>query len=115
MGSCAAPSAKGDDKFITTDYLQQCPIGYQAFGMAKGMKMMGTLRLTDGSVPPFGAEIYNTDGVSVAMVLEDGQAWLAGVNANETLNVMWGGKQQCQVTIPPGANNGSANTLLPCR
>ena len=28
MGSCAAPSAKGDDKFITTDYLQQCPIFY---------------------------------------------------------------------------------------
>ncbi|MER2640780.1 GrpB family protein [Escherichia coli] len=26
MGSCAAPSAKGDDKFITTDYLQQCQI-----------------------------------------------------------------------------------------
>ncbi|HBW8431993.1 TPA: hypothetical protein MFM40_005026 [Klebsiella pneumoniae] len=24
MGSCAAPSAKGDDKFITTDYLHQC-------------------------------------------------------------------------------------------
>ncbi len=24
MGSCTAPSAKGDDKFITTDYLQQC-------------------------------------------------------------------------------------------
>ncbi|MGT5396570.1 hypothetical protein ACRWDP_19850, partial [Escherichia coli] len=22
--ACAAPSAKGDDKFITTDYLQQC-------------------------------------------------------------------------------------------
>ncbi|EBS0111296.1 hypothetical protein BZ828_21475 [Salmonella enterica subsp. enterica serovar Enteritidis] len=28
MGSCAAPSAKGDDKFITTDYLQQCPAKY---------------------------------------------------------------------------------------
>ncbi|WP_228290260.1 broad-spectrum mercury transporter MerE [Klebsiella pneumoniae] len=28
MGSCAAPSAKGDDKFITTDYLQQCLSGY---------------------------------------------------------------------------------------
>ncbi|MDY8933486.1 hypothetical protein [Escherichia coli] len=26
MGSCTAPSAKGDDKFITTDYLQQCPL-----------------------------------------------------------------------------------------
>lgn len=58
--------------------------------MAKGMKMMGTLRLVDNSVPPFGAEIYNADGVSVAMVLEDGKAWLAGINANETLNVMWG-------------------------
>ncbi|TYE59970.1 replication initiator protein, partial [Escherichia coli] len=22
------PSAKGDDKFITTDYLQQCPLNY---------------------------------------------------------------------------------------
>ncbi|MFS9545146.1 hypothetical protein Q6295_32235, partial [Klebsiella pneumoniae] len=28
MGSCAAPSAKGDDKFITTDYLQQCQFFY---------------------------------------------------------------------------------------
>nr|WP_251124034.1 hypothetical protein [Escherichia coli] len=28
MGSCAAPSAKGDDKFITTDYLQQCQNNY---------------------------------------------------------------------------------------
>ncbi|MCY6508403.1 DUF4158 domain-containing protein, partial [Escherichia coli] len=31
MGSCAAPSAKGDDKFITTDYLQQCPESYGRF------------------------------------------------------------------------------------
>ncbi|MCV9186374.1 recombinase family protein, partial [Escherichia coli] len=29
MGSCAAPSAKGDDKFITTDYLQQCLQGHR--------------------------------------------------------------------------------------
>ncbi|MBQ5148623.1 hypothetical protein FDK32_12045 [Citrobacter freundii] len=29
MGSCAAPSAKGDDKFITTDYLQQCLSWYE--------------------------------------------------------------------------------------
>ncbi len=30
MGSCAAPSAKGDDKFITTDYLQQCHAEWMA-------------------------------------------------------------------------------------
>ncbi|MDF7142386.1 hypothetical protein, partial [Proteus mirabilis] len=35
MGSCAAPSAKGDDKFITTDYLQQCPTFYQRIFNAK--------------------------------------------------------------------------------
>ncbi len=36
MGSCAAPSAKGDDKFITTDYLQQCLglVGEVGFGAA---------------------------------------------------------------------------------
>ncbi len=35
MGSCAAPSAKGDDKFITTDYLQQCHrfLGAMMIGM----------------------------------------------------------------------------------
>ncbi|WP_210433373.1 hypothetical protein, partial [Escherichia coli] len=33
MGSCAAPSAKGDDKFITTDYLQQCRL-VDRFGRA---------------------------------------------------------------------------------
>ncbi|EOU8142328.1 hypothetical protein ACN22H_005155, partial [Escherichia coli] len=32
MGSCAAPSVKGDDKFITTDYLQQCPVEHDQDG-----------------------------------------------------------------------------------
>nr|AWM63321.1 hypothetical protein [Escherichia coli] len=36
MGSCAAPSAKGDDKFITTDYLQQCPLnGFMCSSISK--------------------------------------------------------------------------------
>nr|QLG00839.1 DNA replication protein [Leclercia adecarboxylata] len=34
MGSCAAPSAKGDDKFITTDYLQQCRLNNHSSGFA---------------------------------------------------------------------------------
>nr|WP_111986993.1 hypothetical protein [Escherichia coli] len=33
MGSCAAPSAKRDDKFITTDYLQQCPFSFSSDGV----------------------------------------------------------------------------------
>ncbi|CAM7217015.1 Site-specific DNA recombinase SpoIVCA/DNA invertase PinE [Citrobacter portucalensis] len=35
MGSCAAPSAKGDDKFITTDYLQQCLLQGQRIGYVR--------------------------------------------------------------------------------
>ncbi|QNC76846.1 hypothetical protein F3114_26130 (plasmid) [Citrobacter freundii] len=50
MGSCAAPSAKGDDKFITTDYLQQCqPVrGFKsiptAYATIKGFEVMRALR-----------------------------------------------------------------------
>lgn len=102
-------------KAISTTTLTEGAIGYQIFGMAKGMKMMATLRLADNSVPPFGAEVYNADGVSVAMVLEDGKAWLAGVNPDETLNITWGGKQRCQVTLPPGSSEQRPDTLLPCR
>ncbi|MCY0744460.1 gp53-like domain-containing protein [Escherichia coli] len=36
MGSCAAPSAKGDDKFITTDYLQQCRFSVSPTGGSVG-------------------------------------------------------------------------------
>ena len=44
MGSCAAPSAKGDDKFITTDYLQQCLFKYLALKVqqAEDAKTMTT-------------------------------------------------------------------------
>ncbi|MGO0467469.1 hypothetical protein ACTMME_20520, partial [Escherichia coli] len=57
MGSCAAPLAKGDDKFITTDYLQQCQISCQlklirftgesaiAFSLLSGQKVNGHIGL----------------------------------------------------------------------
>ncbi len=45
MGSCAAPSAKGDDKFITTDYLQQCPL-IEGSGTIYGMYVIEGLNQT---------------------------------------------------------------------
>ncbi|MFI4239071.1 hypothetical protein VAJ61_27325 [Klebsiella pneumoniae] len=44
MGSCAAPSAKGDDKFITTDYLQQCPRGLYASGAVSYIEVLDAER-----------------------------------------------------------------------
>ncbi|MFX1138064.1 hypothetical protein ABEM49_27465 [Escherichia coli] len=47
MGSCAAPSAKGDDKFITTDYLQQCRIASERMEIISGQRLIDLL--TPGS------------------------------------------------------------------
>ncbi|AQL50036.1 hypothetical protein BVA04_26880 (plasmid) [Salmonella enterica subsp. enterica serovar Typhimurium] len=60
MGSCAAPSAKGDDKFITTDYLQQCPfrVGGTDFGVLNDDVFNSENRLSArGFLPPHRAVI----------------------------------------------------------
>ncbi len=51
MGSCAAPSAKGDDKFITTDYLQQCPLIRYQDGSASGLMVASRVGDFQLSVP----------------------------------------------------------------
>ncbi|WP_407197709.1 MULTISPECIES: DDE-type integrase/transposase/recombinase [Enterobacteriaceae] len=67
MGSCAAPSAKGDDKFITTDYLQQCLIECdhgklkRIIGATLGFKSMKTAYAT-------------IKGIEVMRALRKGQA-----------------------------------------
>jgi len=109
------PETIEPSKAISTATLTEGAIGYQVFGMAQGEKMMGILRLADGTYPPFGAEVINDDGVSVSMVMEGGQAWLAGINPLETLKVIWGGKTQCQITIPQTIERNSAAVLLPCK
>ncbi len=52
MGSCAAPSAKGDDKFITTDYLQQC------LRLNVGIEVPHQVTFVTSHIT-FGAEIVN--------------------------------------------------------
>lgn len=103
-------------KAISTSTLTEGAIGYQVFGMAQGEKMMGIIRRADGSYPPFGSEVINGDGVSVAMIMDGGQAWLAGINPSESLNVVWSGKTQCQITIPAVIKPDPAKTaLFPCK
>ncbi|EAX1849309.1 hypothetical protein AK842_20975 [Salmonella enterica] len=48
MGSCAAPSAKGDDKFITTDYLQQCRGLQEHSGLIPGVDGQDLIGRTGG-------------------------------------------------------------------
>lgn len=101
---------------IATTTLTEGAIGYQQMIVTQGSRLMSVLRLRDGSFPPFGAEIRSAHGVSVAMVMEEGEAWLAGIAPGETLSVLWGGKPQCRIHVPEKLtpNSNSGNTLLPC-
>jgi DNA invertase Pin-like site-specific DNA recombinase len=47
MGSCAAPSAKGDDKFITTDYLQQCHMALLGYARVSTSHQKLTAQITE--------------------------------------------------------------------
>lgn len=101
-------------KAIVTSTLTEGAIGYQRFAVAQGEKMMAMLRLADGSPPPFGAEVFNANGISVAMVMDNGESWIAGVKPDETLSVVWGGRTKCHLQVPRQINP-QGNVLLPCQ
>lgn len=100
-------------KAIVTNTLTEGAIGYQRFAVARGEKMMAVLRLADGTFPSFGAEIFNQKGVSIAMVMDNGEAWLAGIQPDETLSVVWGGSTRCYVQTPHRIQS-QGKVLLPC-
>lgn len=100
---------------IATSTLTEGAIGYQKFSVTQGEKMMAQLRLQGGSAPPFGADVLNGDGVNVAMVMDDGLAWLVGIKPGEQLDVQWDGKTHCALTVPKMIPHGQAQLLLPCQ
>lgn len=53
----------------------------------------------------------------LGLVADDGNAWLAGVKAGETLKVFWDGAAQCEASLPPTFTPELlANALLlPCK
>lgn len=94
--------------------LTEGAIGYRKFAVIQGAKAMAILSMADGSHPPFGASVTNKEGHELAVVADSGQAWLTGLKENETLDVNWNGKMQCQVTLPAKLDPLS-QLLLPCR
>lgn len=100
---------------IATNTFTEGAIGYQRFAVAEGEKLMAQLRLQNGSYPPFGSEVLNPDGVSVAMVMDGGLAYLAGVKPGEKLATVWNGKTQCHVMVPEKLTRGQVQVLLPCQ
>lgn len=101
------------NKAIATSTLTEGAIGYQRFDVAKGQKLVATIRYQD-TVPPFGADVTNSDGINIAMVMENGLSYLMAANPKETLTVSWGGKAQCKVQLPAKIDSGMS-VLLPCQ
>jgi outer membrane usher protein FimD/PapC len=93
--------------------LTEGAIGYRRFAMVKGAKAIATLRLADGSYPPFGSSVLNSKNQELAIVSEDGFAYLSGIQAGEKLDVSWNNSKQCQITIPEKLQ-AQSQLLLPC-
>lgn len=75
---------------------------------------MATLRLIDGSHPPFGSSVVNQAGKELAIVSDAGFAYLTGVQPGERLEAVWNGRKQCQIVIPEKLT-AQSQLLLPCR
>lgn len=95
--------------------LTEGAIGYRKFKVISGQKAMAVLRLRDGSYPPFGAEVKNDEQQQVGIVDDEGNVYLAGVNAGEHMTVFWEGSAQCEIVLPkPLPADLFSGLLLPC-
>ncbi|MBL5824967.1 outer membrane usher protein [Serratia fonticola] len=95
--------------------LTEGAIGYRRFEVIAGEKAMAVVRLADGSAPPFGASVRNGRRQEVGIVNDNGEVYLSGINAGETMSVSWGGTEQCSIILPQALSlSQTSNLLLPC-
>ena len=94
--------------------LTEGAIGYRKFGILAGEKAMAIIKLTDGSTPPFGAEVRNKQGTQTGIVGEEGSVWLAGLRPGEQMNVSWNDGVQCRIDLPKPLPVLGKGLLLPC-
>lgn len=104
-----------DNAEATTSVVQgtltEGAIGYRHFDVIAGDKAMATIRLVDGKTPPFGATIQNARRQEVGMVTDGGDAYLSGLKPGESLSVLWGGSEQCHITLPTTMPSDLTTTL----
>ena len=105
----------GDDidamNAIKQGTLTEGAIGYNAFEIAEGFKLLANVKLPDGSVPPFGATVVKDSGRVLSVVDEDGLVYLTGVKPNEAFELSWGGARQCKIVAPQQVTDLSMKTL----
>lgn len=96
--------------------LTEGAIGYRKFKIIQGSKLLGTITLADNSVPPIGASVLSKDKNEVGIVSDKGFVYLAGVNPNDDLKVIWGDGDSCHIKLPAKIDDSLVDTiLLPCK
>lgn len=101
---------------VTELTMTEGAIGYRHFDVISGEKAMATIRLADGSSPPFGATIQNARHQEIGLVGDGGNVYLTGLNSGEVISVLWNGKSQCDITLPKiEVRDASSSLLLPCQ
>ncbi|MCX9004738.1 outer membrane usher protein [Citrobacter portucalensis] len=113
-------NALGDDAEANNSVVQatltEGAIGYRKFDVIAGRKSMATIKLPDGSSPPFGAIVKNNRQQQTGIVNDNGSTYLSGIKPGDSMNVTWGADKQCQIKFPsPLPENMIMNSLLlPC-
>ncbi|MEX9605327.1 FimD/PapC C-terminal domain-containing protein [Providencia huaxiensis] len=76
---------------------------------------MTVVRLKDGSYPPFASDIKNKDGKVTGIIGDQGEAYIGGIRAGETMNVSWQGSE-CVIQFPENIeeHNVYDKLLLSC-
>lgn len=94
--------------------LTEGAVGYRHFAVVSGQKAMTVLRLSDGSHPPFGAQVQNSKGQNTGIVGDMGSAYISGINPADVMTVMWGENKACEVRFPHEFGTLQNTLLLPC-
>lgn len=110
----ALPENVDATRSVVQGTLTEGAIGYRRFGILAGEKAMAVVKLTDGSSPPFGAEVRNQDGTQTGIIGDGGQVWLAGIQPGEKMNVIWDDGVQCRILLPSIPPSPDKGLLLPC-
>lgn len=100
---------------VVQETLTEGAIGYRTFGILAGEKAMAIVKLADGSTPPFGAEVRNTDNAQTGIIGEEGNVWLSGIRPGATMDVVWNDGVQCRISLPKPLPELGKGLLLPCR
>lgn len=99
---------------VDTATLTEGAIGYRKFQVNTGLKMMVFIRLQNGGIPPFGAEVFNTKGMNTGIIGESGATYLSGIKPGEVMTMGKGSDQFCAFEIPADLSAVKDSMLLVC-